>query len=161
MFTELLAESEFPAQGVLFIIVMIFSFLKWLFDKLTSKKEGDAPGTLESLYDQYREDIVQRQTPVTPPPIQQVRAEQPRVSASPPAIQRPAANPKFSSVDIEKVRISKLKKSQQSTNSSVKAKGDCDNTAIRKKLRSKDGLRQAIIARQILGPPKAFTGQKF
>ena len=162
MFTELLAESEFPAQGVLFIIVMIFSFLKWLFDKLTSKKEGGEPGTLESLYDQYREDIVQRQTQVTPPPIQPVRAERPRVSASPPAIQRPASKPKFSSVDIEKARISKIKKSQQSANdSSIKAKGDSDNTAIRKKLRSKDGLRQAIIARQILGPPKAFTGQKF
>ena len=161
MFTELLAESEFPAQGVLFIIVMIFSFLKWLFDKLTSKKEGDEPGTLESLYDQYREDIVQRQTQVTPPPIQPVRAEQPRVSDSPPAIQRPVSKPKFSSVDIEKARISKLKRSQQSTNSTVKAKGDCDNIAIRKKLRSKEGLRQAIIARQILGPPKAFTGQKF
>ena len=161
MFTELLAESEFPAQGVLFIIVMIFSFLKWLFDKLTSKKEGDAPGTLESLYDQYREDIVQRQTQVTPPPIQPVRAEQPHLNASPPAIQRPAANTKFSSMDSENARNSILNNSQKSPHNSVKAKGDCDNTAIRKKLRSKDGLRQAIIARQILGPPKAFTGQKF
>ena len=166
MFTELLAEAEFPPQGILFLIVLVFSFLKWLFGKLTSKKEGAEPGVLESLYDQYREDIIQRQTQVTPPSIKPVSANLADIAARPPVLPQASAapEPKFSSVDIEKARIAKIKWSQQTvTHSGVqnKARSNSYKTPLRKKLRSKNGLRKAIIARQVLGPPKGLPDHNF
>lgn len=162
MFTELLAESEFPAQGYFFIIVMVFSFLKWLFGKLTNKDEGEKPESLGSIFEQF----IQQRDQVTPPPIQLTRAERTRITSVPPVHQQAKSQPpssQFSSVDIEKERIAKIKRSQTPMNSAIQAKVvvENDNTAIRKKFRSKDGLRQAIIARQILGPPKALSGEKF
>ena len=165
MFTELLAESEFPAQGVLFLIVMVFSFLKWLFGKLTTKKEDGDSETLESLYDHYREEIIQRQTQVTQPPIKPVSAIAPSIATAPPALSQTDAGfkPQYSSLDIEKARIAKLKKSQQisSSKATTVVHSTSDSTPLSKKLRTKDGLRQAIIARQILGPPKALSGQTY
>jgi hypothetical protein len=166
MFTGLLAEAEFPPQAVLFLIVLVFSFLKWLFGKLISKKEGAEPGVLESLYDQYREDIIQRQTQVTPPSRRPVSSNSTSIAATPPILPQANAVPehKFSSVDIEKARIAKIKRSQQTvTHSGIqnKARSNSYKTPLRKKLRSKDGLRKAIIARQVLGPPKGLPDHNF
>ena len=167
MFTELLAESDFPAQGILFIIVIIFSFLKWLFGKLVNKKEEGEQGALESLYDQYRDEIRQRQSQVTHPPVKPDTSHL-NVATAPPVLpqktQKPKPQkPKFSSVDIEKARIAKLTRSNQRRSTGVvsKASQAVDTIAIRKKLHSKEGLRQVIIARQILGPPRGLSEYKF
>ncbi|MEO1857375.1 MAG: hypothetical protein ABGY95_08455 [Rubritalea sp.] len=160
MFTELLAETDIPAQGVLFIIVMIFSFLKWLFGKLIAKKEEDDSDIFESLYEESREDIVQRQKQISPPSIKKPTVTRPlEKPSSPPKLPQQIQQPRYSSADIEKAGKSTTKKLPLTIGDPIKSKtiGESDSSVIRKKIRSKDGLRQAIIARQILGPPKTLA----
>jgi len=175
MFTELLAESEIPAQGILFLIVMVFSFLKWLFGKLTAKKEEGDSDVLESLYDQYREEIRERQAPTTAPQrvVAVVPPQRQSVQSAPPALPKASApkpstpyaveeqKPRFNRDDVERARRAKQNNAYERPSVSS-AKADRKRTSnitvipLHKKLRHKGSLRQALLVKEILSEPKAF-----
>lgn len=176
MFTELLAESEIPAQAILFIIVMVFSFLKWLFGKLTTKKEEGDSDVLESLYDQYRDEIRERQAPNAAVPQRVVAVappQRPPAKTAPPALPKARASksssaytveelkPRFNSDDIERARRAKQNSAYERPSVSS-AKADRKRTSnitvipLHKKLRHKGSLRQALLVKEILSKPKAF-----
>lgn len=162
---ELLADSDIPGQGIVFIIVIIFSFLKWLYTSLTNKP-SDQQGTpegLEDLYEQYREGIQQRQT-VAPPQPATPEAAPPVL---PPELKKEPAPKKFESVtslaysqdDIRQARL--LKKSvalaSPKVKSTVKKSEHRPSTkSLRKQLRSNQSLRNAIVLKEVLGSPKAL-----
>ncbi|MFC4994344.1 hypothetical protein [Rubritalea tangerina] len=157
MFTELLAETEFPAQAILFAIVIIFSFLKWLFEKIFGKKEADEdPSHLEDLYEQYREEIRQRQTatPQTTTQTEQAPQLSPAQPSPPPIPAATSSSPRYSLEDIERARKKRLESSTSPTpQTTTKRK---KRHYLHKHLKQKNSLRQALIVKQILDKPKAY-----
>lgn len=154
MFTELLAESEFPPQGYLFIIVALFSFLKWLFTSLTKGKKSNQERIegLDDIYEQYREEISQRQTQLDPPPLpQQPRKAQKRKAPKPTIIETPVFQEDIAkSNGVQKVAA-------PITESPLHSRSNTTTPfAFRKELQTKSSLKKALILREILGPPKAL-----
>ena len=153
MFNELLAESDFPAQGYLFIVVLIFSFLKWLYTNLVNGSKGESPesereGVLESLYEQYRGEIQRQQTKATPPPLtQQPIAQPPQVPTK----------PRYSQEDIERA-LNRVEKTSAETveHPRKNLKVSPPMLSIKDQLRTKSSLRKALILREILDTPKAL-----
>ncbi len=159
--TELLAESDFPAEVIVFLIVIIFSFLKWLFSALIgTKNQKEESNSLEDLYEHYREKIIQRQSspPPLPPEAQPVSAlAQPEPPA--PIVSKPT-KPRYSTEDIERARRqSPSNKSAYARPSEMAEakKQPRSKKPLHKMLRNKNSLRQALLAKQILSPPKAFS----
>lgn len=169
MNTQPLAAIELDPQVILFIIVAIFSVLKWLFDNLTKKgvDRDQRADELEDLYDQYREEIQQRQTQ-SPPPLPQQEESFFQPAAAPPelpsdayALEEPIAPiepsaPRYSAEDIERARLIKESVSLSSEPKAVKSKKANQQSSIKKMLRSKDSLKNAIILQEVLGTPKAL-----
>lgn len=167
---ELLAESELSGQAIVFIIVMIFSFLKWLYENLTKKSSStdqEDTAELEALYEQYREEIQQRQSIVTPPPLNNAPEKQTvsinSTSTPPPmpAVEPAAAPPlAYSQEDIERARILKESVALASPPSiSVKKKRKQQaivTGGLKQQLRDHQSLRNAIILQEVLSPPKAL-----
>lgn len=161
--TELLAESDFSVsvEVIVFLIVILFSFLKWLFSALIgTKNQQEESNNLEDLYQHYREEILQK--PSTPPPLP---AEAQPVNAlaqpEPPApVVSELTKPRYSTEDIERARRqSPANKSAYARPSEMaKAKRQAPSKQpLHKMLRNKNSLRQALLAKQILSRPKAFS----
>lgn len=164
--THLLAETEFPSQLILFGIVVVFSFLKWLFQKVTGngaqKVERDED-VLESLYDSYRETIIQRQS-ATETENQEADSawlDEPVVEQTPPQLepQISAVNPPHSSTpafsyDLEKIP-EKLEVAPP-VEPSQRQKKRQSSASILSSLQNKSELRKAIILQEVLQKPKAL-----
>ena len=89
---------DIDGRVILLILFVVISAVKWLIEKIQTKDQAaeqeEPPGNLETLYDEYRDEIRQRQTELqrrqaaqTPPPIPvQTPAQAPaRAPARPPA----------------------------------------------------------------------------
>ena len=169
---QLLAEGGFdiPAQAIVFILVAIFSFLKWLFEKLAARNEEKSrEEQLDGLYEMYRDEIRERQTQVaTPPEIpqqavppvipQQVQPVQQTVQTPPPTPELVTFTPRYSQEDIQRARASKKQPSAYSVDAinKEKRKRSMDRKKLIYQLKNKSSLRQALIVREILGPPKGL-----
>ena len=169
---ELLAESEIPGQGIVFIIVIIFSFLKWLYNSLTNKSsttEQEDSAELEALYEQYREEIQERQAVVTPPPLQQPESSPVTAnsfSATPPALPNapaelePHTSVAYSQDDIERARLLKESVALASPNVELSKKKKKSKQlpvgSLKQQLRNKKSLRNALVLQEILRSPKAL-----
>ena len=88
---------DIDGRVILLILFVVISAVKWLIEKIQTKDQAaeqeEPPGNLETLYDEYRDEIRQRQTELqrrqaaqTPPPIPvQTPAQAPaRAPARPP-----------------------------------------------------------------------------
>ncbi len=159
---HILAESEFPAQLILFGLVVLFSFIKWLFQKITGTGQAKAErdeDVLESLYDSYRETIVQRQSGTNSPQQAEVNdwgdpVVEPLVQTAPevPVEAAPA-------IDAYQLDIKNLpKKLEVSAPISVaqKKSKSQSNTSLIRSLQNKSELKKAIILQEILNKPKAL-----
>ena len=169
---ELLAESDISGQGIVFIIVIIFSFLKWLYQNLTNKSSGterEDSEELESLYEQYREEIQQRQAVVTPPPLQPTErtpVTESSFSATPPTLPNaptdldPHTSVAYSQDDIERARLLKESVALASPHAHFGAKKKKTKQlpigSLKQQLRHKKSLRNALVLQEILSPPKAL-----
>ena len=71
---------DIDGRVILLILFVVISAVKWLIEKIQTKDQAaeqeEPPGNLETLYDEYRDEIRQRQTELqrrqaaqTPPPI--------------------------------------------------------------------------------------------
>lgn len=89
---------DIDGRVILLILFVVISAVKWLIEKIQTKDQAaeqeEPPDNLETLYDEYRDEIRQRQTELqrrqaaqTPPPIPvQTPAQAPaRAPARPPA----------------------------------------------------------------------------
>jgi hypothetical protein len=164
-FYELLAQDDgFPLQGIIILIAVIFSFLKWLYENITGKAKQDQSESddIESIYEQYRDEIQQRQTQTSPPefsppPLPEVIEQSPIVEAT--EYQEIPAQ-QFSQEDIERLRarkpVSAYTIESEQHSSSLKA---ASSHKLRTELKKKNSLRKAILLREILGPPKALSDQ--
>ena len=90
--------ENIDGRVILLILFVVISAVKWLIEKIQTKDQAaeqeEPPDNLETLYDEYRDEIRQRQTELqrrqaaqTPPPIPvQTPAQAPaRAPARPPA----------------------------------------------------------------------------
>lgn len=141
--TELLAESDFPAQGYFFILVAIFSFFKWLFTALSKRKESGADkNALDELYDQFRDEIKLKQS--SPPEVIQQ-------TYSPPAL------PRVREKSTARAKRSVARGSSKAKSIPAAPKATVNGRAsFKSQLRHKNSLRRALILREILGKPKAL-----
>lgn len=149
---------EINGQIVILILFVVISAIKWAIEKFKGE-HGTPPETsetLEDIYDNFREDILQRQTTVqqptySPPPIPQ----------SPPPVQPtqvalPQPRPKKvqpTSLSAEEqaaaVRFQQLSSGQRKKRKSPQA-------SIHSLLSTPQSARQAIILQEILGKPKSM-----
>lgn len=168
-FYELLAQDDgFPIQGIIFLIVAIFSFLKWLYENIVGKKQQDSneSDALEDLYEQYRDEIRQRQTQITPPEIFEPQAPPPLPHAvekesaplTEPEVYQEAPEPRFSQEDIERLRAKKANSAYAINDTpQVQRTDKRGSQSLRAELMKKGSLRKAILLREIIGPPKALS----
>lgn len=168
---ELLADSDIPSQGIVFMIVIIFSFLKWLYTSLTNKAPNQDNGSqgLADLYEQYRENIQNRQANSleyahSEPPV----TDQSVPAPTPPELpEMPSASQKFDSAtslvysqdDIKQASVQKRGNSIASpilSSAELKRESRSPQKSITSQLRNKQSLRNALVLQEILSPPKAL-----
>ena len=154
---QLLAEGGFDisAQAIIFILVAIFSFLKWLFEKLAARDNDNQKSKekqLDGVYEMYRNEILSDYFP-----------EQP-VQSAPQQTQSPAPEPvrftpRYSQEDIERARARKKEPSAYAIapTRTQKQKSAMNRKKLIYQLKNKNTLRQALIVREILGPPKGMA----
>lgn len=176
LFSELLAQDEgFPIQGIIFLIVAIFSFVKWLYENISGKKKEDADTDedLESIYEQYREEIRERQTQLIQPTPEVSSQAPPPLPASPPAqssVAQPAKPapksaeltpqaPLFRQEDIERLRNKKAQAAYTIQGDTPSSRPERKTRSLRSELQKKNSLRKAILLREIIEPPKALQQQ--
>ena len=146
---------------IILILFVVFSAIRWFFEKV---KRGDQPHdvseSLEDIYENFREEIRQRQTTVQQEAPSQAQAPPPLPQTPPPrqAVPKPVevyqpqkvTQPKLSAE--EKAALARLQK--QSTPQRKRVAGA--RTSIRDLLASPHSTRQAIILHEILGEPKSM-----
>lgn len=176
----LLAEGDLSPQIVLAVAFVVFSALKWVYDNIFKKNQGDSadhdhyqnpPNThssgLADLYEQYREKIQAAQTEQAPTqaPVMHVQHHtQPTVSAPsqvltqiPPTPPTPPQRPVLS--DAEKAALAHIQANKNAFSQKPKRHSTGSHTKLRRMLDSPAHARQAIIVQEVLGQPKALSHQ--
>ena len=160
---QLLAEEGFniPKEAIIFILVAIFSFLKWLFEKLAASNNDNQKSRekqLDGVYEMYRNEIRERQTIVeSPPVIPEQLVPVPKQTQSP-APEPVSFTPRYSQEDIERAKANKKEPSAYAIapTRTQKQKNSMNREKLISQLKNKNTLRQALIVREILGPPKGI-----
>ena len=161
---------DIDGRVILLILFVVISAVKWLIEKIQTKDQAaeqeEPPGNLETLYDEYRDEIRQRQTELqrrqaaqTPPPIPvQTPAQAPaRAPARPPASKAqpaPSFKPRKTTVSAEQQAAA----SRFEQLSSGKSKPS-PQSYVRTLLSNPQSTRQAIILTEILGKPKSLQSR--
>ena len=169
---------DIDGRVILLILFVVISAVKWLIEKIQTKDQAaeqeEPPDNLETLYDEYRDEIRQRQTELqrrqaaqTPPPIPvQTPAQAPaRAPARPPA-SAPVSTPasKAQPAPSFKPRKTTVSAEQQAAASrfeqlsSGKSKPS-PQSYVRALLSNPQSTRQAIILTEILGKPKSLQSR--
>ncbi len=161
---------DIDGRVILLILFVVISAVKWLIEKIQTKDQAaeqeEPPDNLETLYDEYRDEIRQRQTELqrrqaaqTPPPIPvQTPAQAPaRAPARPPASKAqpaPSFKPRKTTVSAEQQAAA----SRFEQLSSGKSKPS-PQSYVRALLSNPQSTRQAIILTEILGKPKSLQSR--
>ncbi len=169
-------------QLIFLLLIALISFINWLMQRSAELREKRK---LERAKQSSAEDHPYHVSPEEEPEPAPVRRSQPApdpqaemrklmealglpMEEEPPKVeeQRPAPPPlpSFPSEPLprpEPVFVAppppaRPKTATQRTAAAVVTSGPTPNAAIMSVLRSRDGARQAIVLREILGPPKAF-----
>ena len=152
--------EEIDGRVIILILFVVISAFKWLVEKIKGPvtpppEEHEVSKSIENLYDDFREEIRQRQTKThqrpekqTPPPLPPAPAPQ---EPAPPIRQSFTKKP-------EKVMLSAEQKAaaarfQQRSTSKPKASAQ---SYVRTLLSNPQATRQAIILTEILGKPKSL-----
>lgn len=172
----LIADVSIEPQVVIAILFLLFSGVKWLFDKNKKGDDGESSG-LEDIYEQYREEIRKRQTTTQQPSPPQLTA-QPQVAAKKPA-GTPPPLPATEAVETTMATISaytekmtkprpQLTKAERDALKRVQDQKTVLASKSRKRssasnmsryssmLSSPSSAKDAIVLSEILGPPKAL-----
>ena len=175
--------ENIDGRVILLILFVVISAVKWLIEKIQANDQAaeqeEPTDNLETLYDEYRDEIRQRQTKLekkqatqTPPPIPVQAPTRPPVAAPAPPVytQRqstsmgapvstpvnmaqpaPSFKPRQTTVSAEQ----KAAASRFEQLSSGKSK-QSPQSYVRALLSNPQSTRQAIILTEILGKPKSL-----
>lgn len=155
--------GDIPEQVIFLILFVVVGAIKWLIEKIKGPQAPhEVSDTLEDMYDDFREEIRQRQTQSepkasAPPPLPRTDAVAPPiyVASTPPASAHPdhfsfkknqlsaeeqAAMERFQSLD-------KLRKDRPRSTATG---------SVRDMLASPDSARKAVILKEILGEPRSM-----
>jgi hypothetical protein len=167
-------------EVIFVLIVMIVSAIKWVAENVLAKKGGPPPldgegggSTLEDLYEEARREIQERQSrrypeadqaeeaetywdgrQVEPPPVAKVVPPPlPSALVSPPPFDqhRQIQRPKLTAA--EKSALERMQKREQKGRRKGRRPA-AGHTDLRSLLQSPSAARNAIVLREILGPPK-------
>ena len=153
-------------EVIFVLIVMIVSAIKWFVENIASKNQPpfdeDKPGgtisTLEDLYEEARREIQERQagTPSGPSTYWDEAQASPAAPATPPPLPEysPPEKPKLSVAEQAALR---RVQERQKTTSPGKRKA---STSLHGLLSSPSAARNAVLLREILGPPKGAPDQQ-
>ncbi len=148
--------QDIDERIIILILFVVISAFKWITEKI--KTRGEQPHeiseSLEDVYEDFREEIRQRQTAVQQQPSR-AQAPPPLPQAPPPrqTAQRPLPDHR------KKVSISTEQKAAAARFEQLTARKNTHrgpNKAIRALLASPHSARQAIILHEIIGKPKSM-----
>ena len=177
---------DIDGRVILLILFVVISAVKWLIEKIQANDQAaeqeEPPDNLETLYDDYRDEIRQRQTKLkkkqatqTPPPIPaqapaRAPARPPVAAPAPPVYAQRQSTPISAPVSRHqpapsfkprKTVVSEEQKAAASRfeqRSSSQPKPSAQSYA-RTLLSSPQSTRQAIILTEILGKPKSLQSR--
>ncbi|MEJ6572403.1 MAG: hypothetical protein QNL01_02615 [Akkermansiaceae bacterium] len=154
--------EELDGRLIILILFVVISAIKWVIEKMKGK--GDQPHevseSLEDIYEDFREEIRQRQTTVqqeqpvqSPPPIAQ----------SPPPIVQHAQHTQPQAKQFSPPKKRTLTSEEQAAaarfqqlSSGKRKRRNSPKTSIRGLLSSPKAAQQAIVLSEILGKPKSM-----
>ena len=153
--------QEIDGRVILLILFVVVSAVKWLAEKIkTSDKtwEGEEPpGAAENLYEQFRDEIRQRQTrlqrkepvqtPLSPPPAHPQAAKPVARNV------QPAPSHQASRTVVTPEQMAAASRFEQHLTRQRKPSAQ---KYVRALLSSPQSARQAIILAEILGKPKSL-----
>ena len=166
-------------QAIILLVFMVIAALKFIGENLKGKKKEDETQPLADLYEDSREEILERQRSTSPPPPPLQKQPPPEqlsildflgppvgsqpaeeVSSSPPPpLPRPVAvpplpftpKPKPSLSAAEKAALKRVEEGQAGI---TRPRRSIRRRPIRQLLSSPAAARDAIILGEILGPPR-------
>jgi len=180
---------EINGHVILLIIFVVISAVKWLIEKIKTSDETwegeEPPGAIENIYEQYREEIRNRQTKLkqkkraqqmqraetppqqaqTPPPLPPIQSQRSEPDHwTPPPGPKPLVQPAVQRIEptpTYKPRKTVVTAEQQAAASrfaqrSISPRQPSAQQYVRKLLSSPQSTRQAIILAEILGKPKSL-----
>jgi hypothetical protein len=158
--------EDIDGRIIILILFVVISAFKWLVEKI--KTQGDQPHdaseSLEDIYEDFREEIRQRQTTVQQQQPSQTQAPPPlpQAPSAPRQSIRQSAQPSLPS-RRKKVTISAEQQAAAARFEQLTAHKNTHrnvhrgaNKAIRTLLSTPHSTRQAIILHEILGKPKSM-----
>lgn len=162
MIQPVLAESDISPQIILAVLFVVFGGLKWIWENIIKKDNPqESSSEIEDLYEQYRSQIVEKQTTIQQPPAQQIVI--PRTPARPAlkSSNAPPPIPGFKQKKVvktkltaeEKAALERIKKQDNAFNTPRKRQ-QSDTAGVRKLLKNPNSVRTAIILKEILDKPK-------
>lgn len=174
---------DINGQVILLILFVVISAVKWLIEKIKTSDETwegeEPPGAAEDLYEQYRDEIRNRQTklkqkrqaearaqaqtqvppplPSAPPPRQAPEwtpepTPRPAAQTAPPARQQTPSYQRRKTVVTAEQQAAASRFAQRSRST----RQPSAQQYVRKLLSNPQSTRQAIILAEILGKPKSL-----
>lgn len=154
-----LAEFDIP---VILIVFVVISAIKWLMERIKNKGDQthEVSESLEDIYEDFREEIRQRQTTVKQE--EPVHAPPPLPQSPPPIVQHAQhTQPIATQVSLPKKRTLTPEEQAAAARfqqlSTVKRKRHSSpKNSIRGLLSSPQSTQQAIVLMEVLGKPKSM-----
>jgi hypothetical protein len=168
--------DKIDGQIIMLILFVVVSGIKWFVEQIKQRNihPHETSESLEDIYEEFREEIRERQTEVrhpqdthpshheefaqphsTPPPLPPTRAYQPAYQPPP----TPSTPPTFQVHQPKLTAQEKAALANLQMRSNVKTKRHFPNNkhnSLRKLLASPQSARQAIILHEVLGTPKGL-----
>jgi deoxyribodipyrimidine photolyase len=155
--------GDIPEQVIFLILFVVVGAIKWLIEKIKGPQAPhEVSDTLEDMYDDFREEIRQRQTQSeqkasVPPPL-------PRTDPVPPPIYVASTPPASAHPDHFSFKKNQLSAEEQAAierfQNLDKQRKDRPRSAatgsVRDMLASPGSARKAVILKEILGEPRSM-----
>ena len=153
--------EHLDGRVIILILFVVISAVKWLIEKF--KNQGEQPDegseSLEDIYDNFREEIRQRQTT---PQQQQATHSPPPIPQSQPVVQH-VQKPQPTQVSLPKKPKKRTLSSEDQEavarfqqHSTRRRRQNRPQTSVHALLSNPHSTRQAIILTEILGKPKSM-----
>lgn len=152
---SILAALEIDPQVILVVLILFGGAIKWIFENIISKKPKVESSELDDIYAQFREEITERQTSPaviqrtkTPPPIEPTAATHAHSIDEPVSLSHTLNKAERDA--LEKIRTDSFAVKYTGSNQPP-------TQTLKSLLIDKQSVRRAIVAKEILGQPKAFS----
>lgn len=159
--------DDIPGQVIVLILFVVISGIQWLIKKVQGKdQQHNIPESLENIYDEFREEIRQRQTtiqqpPPPPLPISDTPAPVPARTETT-SYQQPEA-PRFRapepSATLTSVQKEAAERFEELGRKKTRSSKSSHRISARALLTSPQSARQAVILQEIFAKPRSL--QKF